>query len=124
LFIIQQAANDTIFSKIAAANTSKEAWTTLKIAFQGSTQVMTIKLQDLRKDFEILQMNKEETVQIFLSSVQAVVNQIRIFGDTMEEKIVVAKVLRSLTPKFDHVVPAIEESKDLLRHPQSQQRTG
>jgi gag-polypeptide of LTR copia-type len=85
---------------------------------------MTIKLQDLRKDFEILQMNKEETVQIFLSSVQAVVNQIRIFGDTMEEKIVVAKVLRSLTPKFDHVVPAIEESKDLLRHPQSQQRTG
>jgi gag-polypeptide of LTR copia-type len=42
-----------------------------------------------------------------------VVNQIRVFGDTIEEKIVVAKVLRSLTPKFDHVVAAIEESKNL-----------
>jgi gag-polypeptide of LTR copia-type len=74
---------------------------------------MAIKLQGLRRDFETLQMNKEETIQVFLSIVQTVVNQIRVFGDTMEEKIVVAKVLRSLTPKFDHVVAAIEESKNL-----------
>lgn len=33
----------------------------------------------------------EESVQIFLSRVQEVVNQIRAFGDTMEEKTVVAK---------------------------------
>jgi gag-polypeptide of LTR copia-type len=58
-------------------------------------------------------MNKEDTMQIFLSRVQTVVNQIRVFGDTMEEKIVMAKVLRSLTPKFDHVVATIEESKNL-----------
>jgi gag-polypeptide of LTR copia-type len=74
---------------------------------------MTIKLQGLRRDFETLQMNKEETMQVFLLRVQTVVNQIRVFGDTMEEKIVVAKVLRSLTPKFDHMVAAIEESKNL-----------
>jgi gag-polypeptide of LTR copia-type len=41
------------------------------------------------------------------------VNQIRVFGDTIEEKIVVAKVLRSLTPEFDHMVEAIEDFKDL-----------
>jgi gag-polypeptide of LTR copia-type len=58
-------------------------------------------------------MNKEETMQNFLSRVQTVVNQIKILGDTMEEKIMVAKVLRNLTPKFDHVVAAIEESKNL-----------
>jgi gag-polypeptide of LTR copia-type len=58
-------------------------------------------------------MNKEETIQVFLSRVQTVVNQIRVFEDTMEEKNVVVKVLRSLTPKSDHVVAAIEESKNL-----------
>jgi gag-polypeptide of LTR copia-type len=113
LFYIQLVVHDAIFSRIAAATNAKEAWTTLKIAFQGSTRVMTIKLQGLCRDFETLQMNKEETMQNFLSKVQTVVNQIRVFGDTMEEKIVVAKMLRSLTPKFDHVIAAIEESKNL-----------
>jgi gag-polypeptide of LTR copia-type len=74
LFSIQLAVHDTIFSRIAAATNAKEAWTTLKIAFQGSTRVMAIKLQGLRRDFEALQMNKEETMQNFLSRVQTVVN--------------------------------------------------
>jgi gag-polypeptide of LTR copia-type len=54
LFYIQLEVHDTIFSKIAAATNAKEAWTTLKTAFQGSTRVMAIKLQDLRRDFETL----------------------------------------------------------------------
>jgi gag-polypeptide of LTR copia-type len=63
LFYIQLAVHDTIFSKIAAASNAKEAWTNLKIAFQESIQVTAIKLQGLRRDFEKLQMNKEETMQ-------------------------------------------------------------
>jgi hypothetical protein len=44
LFYIQQVVHDIIFSKIAAATNAKEAWTTLKTTFQGSTRVMAIKL--------------------------------------------------------------------------------
>lgn len=40
-------------------------------------------------------------------------NQIRSLGEDLNAQKVVEKVLRSLTPKFDHVVAAIEESKDL-----------
>ncbi|KAA0063730.1 Retrovirus-related Pol polyprotein from transposon TNT 1-94 [Cucumis melo var. makuwa] len=36
----------------------------------------------------------------------------RTYGDTVTDQIV-EKVLRSLTPKFDHIVTAIEESNDL-----------
>lgn len=35
------------------------------------------------------------------------------YGDKISDEIVVVKVLRSLPIKFDHVVAAIEESKDL-----------
>ena len=113
LFFIQQAVHDSVFVKISAAETSKEAWTILKTAFQGSSKVVAIKLQGLRREFETLSMNPGESVQAFLSRVTSVVNQIRSCGEDLEEKIVVMKVLRSLTTKFDHVVATIEESKDL-----------
>ncbi|KAL4032489.1 hypothetical protein IC575_005567 [Cucumis melo] len=35
------------------------------------------------------------------------------YGETIKDQTIVEKVLRSLTPKFDHVVAAIEESKNL-----------
>ncbi|GKA53115.1 retrovirus-related pol polyprotein from transposon TNT 1-94 [Tanacetum coccineum] len=47
------------------------------------------------------------------SSKVITVNQMRSYGEKITDEVIVAKVLKSLTPKFDHVVAAIEESKDL-----------
>ena len=44
--------HESVFSRIAAVKTSKEAWKTLKIAYQGMEKVKTTKLQLLRKDFD------------------------------------------------------------------------
>ena len=77
--------HNIIFSKIAAATNARETWTTLKTTFQGSSRVMAIRLQGLRKDFETLQMNKEESVQIFFSRIQEVVNQIRADGSVGQQ---------------------------------------
>ncbi|KAJ1704767.1 hypothetical protein LUZ63_004546 [Rhynchospora breviuscula] len=116
LFFLQQAIHESIFSKIAAATSAKQAWTTLKIAYQGSAKVMAVKLQGLRRDFETLFMKQGETIQDFLSRASNIVNQIRAYGEEVTDSTLVAKILRSLTPKFDHVVAAIEESKDLATY--------
>ncbi|XP_062073646.1 uncharacterized protein LOC133777905 [Humulus lupulus] len=39
LFFLQQAVDDTIFSRIAMASTSKEGWETLQKEFMGSSKV-------------------------------------------------------------------------------------
>ena len=105
----------TLFSRIAAATTSKQAWPMLQKEFQGSTRVITVKLQALRQDFETISMKNNETVQEFVSRMMAIIDKMRTFGDKITDQTVVAKVLRSLTPGFDHVVAAIEESKDLTQ---------
>nr|GEV66681.1 retrovirus-related Pol polyprotein from transposon TNT 1-94 [Tanacetum cinerariifolium] len=77
------AVEESIFSRIAAATSSNEVWTILKTKFQGSSKVSSI------------------------------VSQMRSYGEKVTDEAVVAKMLRSLDPKFHHVVAAIEESKDL-----------
>lgn len=51
-------------------------------------------------------------MQDFLTKVTTIVNQLRSYGEEISIQIIVEKVLRSLTPKFDHVVVVIETSKD------------
>ncbi|XP_021600660.1 uncharacterized protein LOC110606212 [Manihot esculenta] len=58
-------------------------------------------------------MKHGESAQDYLSRVSTVVSKMRSLGEQCLDSTLVAKLLRSLTPKFDHVVAVIEESKDL-----------
>ena len=58
-------------------------------------------------------MKETESVKDFNSRVAEIVNQIKSYGDTIQKQKLVKKILRSLPQKFDHVVAAIEESKEL-----------
>ncbi|GKC21964.1 retrovirus-related pol polyprotein from transposon TNT 1-94 [Tanacetum coccineum] len=113
LFFIQSALDDDIFPRIASANTSNQAWEILKQEFLGDKKVITVKLQTLRREFETLKMKDKESVQDYLSRVSGIVNQMKSYGENVTDEVTVSKVLRSLSSNFDHVVAAIEESKDL-----------
>ncbi|KAG6519860.1 hypothetical protein ZIOFF_016888 [Zingiber officinale] len=67
LFILQQAIHETIFSRIAIASFSKEAWEILQKEIQGSSKVIAMKLQTLKSEFEALLMKGNKTLQDFLS---------------------------------------------------------
>ena len=62
----------------------------------------------------MLLMKNDELIVEFLARIMAIVGQMRPYGGQILDKTIVAKVLRSLTAKFDHVVVAIEEAKDLF----------
>ncbi|GAV84908.1 UBN2 domain-containing protein [Cephalotus follicularis] len=113
LFFLQQAVHENIFPRIMGATSSKEAWFILQKEFQGDSKVITVKLQALRREFETAMMKDKELVQEFLSKLSTIVSQMRMYGETCNNQTIVAKVLRSLTPRFDHVVAAIEELEDL-----------
>jgi len=58
-------------------------------------------------------MEITETVDVYINKVLALANQMKTNGETRSEQTKVENILRSLTPRFEHVVAAIEESNDI-----------
>jgi len=58
-------------------------------------------------------MKKEEKIEEYFSSVQAITNQMKLCGETLFDKSVMEKILKTLPSQFDHLVITIEETKDL-----------
>nr|KYP43166.1 Retrovirus-related Pol polyprotein from transposon TNT 1-94 [Cajanus cajan] len=95
------------------ATTAKEAWTTLQEEFEGSEKVRAVKLQTLRRNFELLNMKEFETVKDYYSKIKEIVNQMGAYRENILDKKIVEKILISVPRKYDPIVTTIEQTKDL-----------
>ena len=75
--------------------------------------MILVKLQTLRQEFKVAHMKGSESVQSYVSRMVTIVNQMRIYGEKISNQTAVAKLSRSLTARFDHIVAAIEEAKGI-----------
>lgn len=109
-----QAIDCSILKTILNKDTTKSIiWDSLKQKYQGTTRVKRAQLQALRKEFEILHMKVGEIVNEFFAQTLTIANKMKANGETLGDVVVIEKILRSLTLKFDYVVCSIEESKDI-----------
>ena len=69
LYFLYQAVHESVFPRRETTKTSKEAWQTLKTAYQGMEKVKTTKLQLLRRDFENLCMKESDNIDSFFTHV-------------------------------------------------------
>ncbi|XP_077217878.1 uncharacterized protein LOC143852380 [Tasmannia lanceolata] len=113
LFFIYQAVREVIFERISSVTSAKEAWDTLYTSYKGDDKVKLVRLQTLRYEFDALRMKDSESVEDYYNHVISLVNQLRVNGEDIQDRRIGEKILRSLTRKFEYIVVAIEESKDL-----------
>ncbi|GAU46479.1 hypothetical protein TSUD_177070 [Trifolium subterraneum] len=123
LFLIHQCVGAKVFEKIADATTSKDAWDILQKIYEGDAKVKKVKLQALKRQFELLEMKSDVTIANYFTRVVTLTNQMKNCGSTLNEEEMVEKVLRTLTPKFDHIVVTIEQTKDLSEKMEDLQNT-
>jgi len=108
-----QAIDRSILETILKKDTSKDIWDSLKQKYQGTARVKRAQLQALRKEFEVFHMKMGESVNDYFARTLTIINKMGIHGEQMNDVVVIEKILRSMTPKFDYVVCSIEESNDI-----------
>ncbi|XP_019442341.1 PREDICTED: uncharacterized protein LOC109347064 [Lupinus angustifolius] len=109
--LLHQCVVEAHFEKISVAKSSQEAWQILEKCNKGAEQLKKVRLQTLRRQYELMQMDLNERVGQFCNRIINHTNQMKACGEVMADQTIAEKILRTLTPSFDHVVVAIEESK-------------
>lgn len=108
-----QSLDKTILKTMTQKETSKQLWDSMKMKCQGNVRVQRAQLNRLRRDFEILGMKQGESVNDYFGRVMVIANDMRNYGEDMDDVKIVEKILRTLTDKWNYIVCSIEESKDI-----------
>ncbi|XP_021800331.1 uncharacterized protein LOC110744651 [Prunus avium] len=112
LGLIQGAVSDDIFPRIALKESAKEAWVILQQEFRGNKKVRSVKLQDLRREFEYTRIHDDESLSGYVNKLLELVNQMKAYGEELTEQRIVQKLLISLSKEYDSIAEVIEETKD------------
>ncbi|WRX30250.1 hypothetical protein QQP08_022737 [Theobroma cacao] len=74
LSCIHSSMTDSIFTRIIACESPKEAWDKLKEEFHGSDKTRQIQVLNLLREFEVLKMREDETIKDYFEKVLKIVN--------------------------------------------------
>ncbi|XP_022852868.1 uncharacterized protein LOC111374431 [Olea europaea var. sylvestris] len=107
--VIDRLVLETILNK----DTSKSIWDSLKQKYQGTARVQRAQLQALRKEFKVLTMKVGESMNEYFARTLTIANKMRNHGEKTTNVVVIEKMLRFMSTKFEYVVCSIEESNDL-----------
>jgi hypothetical protein len=93
---------------LAIKDCAKTAWETIKTMRLGCEHVREPKAQTRRREWEQLQFKSGESIEDFAIRLTAIMNDLEVLGDPIDEDRAVLKYLRSVPRKYRMVAMAIE----------------
>jgi len=112
-YLLYQCVGPKVFHRISEAETAREIWEILVKTYGDGDRSKKMKMQILRRQFECLAMEDNDIMADYFDRVQEHVNAMRACRDTITDQYVADKILRSLPPRYDHIMVAIEETRDM-----------
>jgi hypothetical protein len=80
-----QSIDRTILETILTRNTAKDIWDSMRSKYQGSTKVKRAQLQALRREFEVLGMKDNESIDEYFARTLAIANRMSANGEAMQQ---------------------------------------
>nr|GEZ72216.1 zinc finger, CCHC-type [Tanacetum cinerariifolium] len=110
---LYQALPEEQLLQITKHKTAKAIWDALKTRHIGEERVQQARLQTLKSDFEMLHMKEDETIDTFTEKLTTLVNKAASLGHTMEDGILVRKLLNAVPDRYLQIIESIEQYSDL-----------
>ncbi|XP_075473924.1 uncharacterized protein LOC142504977 [Primulina tabacum] len=101
-----------MFSLITNCTSAKSEWDTLQRHCEGSESVRRTRLRMLTSKFEMMRMEKSESILDYDRLLREIANEAFSIGDFISNERLVSKVLCSLPERFNIKICAIDETKD------------
>nr|GEU90544.1 zinc finger, CCHC-type [Tanacetum cinerariifolium] len=111
-FLYQALTEDAIL-QVAGCKTAKELWESLKKRHVGEEKVQQARLKSLMIGFQTLQMKEDDTMVAFTAKLNGYATKAKELGKTLDESLLVRKLLDSTPDRFIQIVASIEKTNDL-----------
>ncbi|XP_057441663.1 uncharacterized protein LOC130733465 isoform X2 [Lotus japonicus] len=93
-FLIHQCVDVANFEKISKAKSSKEACEILEKSHSGLAKVKKVRLQTMRRQYELLQMEEQESIAEYFTRIRSLTNQMKTYGESMPDQGIVEKLTK------------------------------
>ncbi|KAH9668310.1 Integrase catalytic domain-containing protein [Citrus sinensis] len=101
------------FHRVSGCESTNEIWHKLEVVYKGTNQVKELKISIYTRQYELFQMEQNESVYFMYTRFTDIVNTLGALGKTFSNSEKVKKIIRSLPKEWRPKRTAIEEDKDL-----------
>ncbi|PKI46771.1 hypothetical protein CRG98_032843 [Punica granatum] len=107
------AVSLAIFTRIMVLGSTKEIWDFLEVEYKGNERVKGMKVLNLIREFERMQMKESESIKEYSNKLIEIANQVRILGTDLSDSRLVQKILVSVPERYEATIASLENSNDL-----------
>nr|GFA51894.1 zinc finger, CCHC-type [Tanacetum cinerariifolium] len=111
--IIFQTLPQDMLMQVAQYTTTKEVWNSIKVKHIGADLVQKARLQFLRSESETLKMKPNECANEFAGKLSSIQAKFKSLGGTLNDKVLVRKLLNSVPKNFPPIVASIEQYQEI-----------
>nr|GFB54125.1 zinc finger, CCHC-type [Tanacetum cinerariifolium] len=110
---LYQALTEDVILQVAGCKMAKELWESLKKRHVGEERVQQAWLQSFMIGFQTLQMKEDDTMDAFTAKLNGYATKATELGKTLDESLLVRKLLDSTPDRFIQIVASIKQTNDL-----------